>query len=447
MIHTLASFGRRPASFAALAAATLLSASPALYAHGAPPRARQAFALTDPGGGDVLWALSTNFGVMSQSAPSRYICEEAFEAGETYLMLPLGPDRWVSLGEDRVALSEPGCQIEVVHTYALPPVDADHRPATGEVMVALADATGAQLHYSADAGRTWRPLEIDLSDLRPTGVRFLSEGQVALSAFRTPDARRGEAVVAHLDVRSAAPTLNLFELPADRRYPYLLDAAEGQLLWHAQGPEAQEVYWSALSALPAPGAPVFELDAWPAAGALSADGERAWLSGSDASPGIFTAERAAIGQQAPELWHELPSEHHARCLTPTAEGLLICGHRATDGFDLALLDEGGEVEPLVDFRELRGPQSTCRNADDTANLCQAVWPELARGLGIDPDVFDDEATDAGDIPDAGDITDASDAADAGQAGESGCAQAGGSIGAGWWGLIAIALLSARRRRR
>ncbi|RVU45837.1 hypothetical protein EA187_08750 [Lujinxingia sediminis] len=443
MINLLASVGRRPAPYAALAAATLLSASPTLHAHGAPPRARQAFALTDPGGGDVLWALSTNFGVMSQSAPSRYICEEAFEAGETYIMLPVGPERWVSLGEDRVALSEAGCQIEVVHTYALPPVDAAHRAASDEVIVALADATGAQLHYSSDAGRTWSKLAVDLSDLRPTGVRFWGEGQVALSAFRTPDARRGEAVVAHIDLRAPAPALNLFELPAERRYPYLLAAADGQLLWHAQGPDAQEVYWSALSALPDAGAPVFELDAWPAAGALSTDGERAWLSGSEDNPGIFTAERTAPAQP-PELWHQLPSEHHARCLTPTAEGLLICGHRATDGFDLARLDEAGEVEPLVDFRELQGPQSACRNADDTANLCQAVWPELARSLGIDPDVFDDVATDAS-PPDVGNTSDASESP--GQAGEPGCAQAGGSIGAGWWAMIAIALLSARRRRR
>ncbi|TXD33733.1 hypothetical protein FRC98_20220 [Lujinxingia vulgaris] len=439
MIDLATSIGRRPASLAALAAATLLGASPALYAHGAPPRARQAFALTDPGGGDALWALSTNFGVMSQSAPSRYICEEAFEAGETYIMLPFAADRWVSLGEDRVALSEAGCQIEVVHTYALPPVDAAHRPTTGEVIVALADANEAQLHYSQDGGRTWSQLAIDLSDLRPTGVRFVGEGQVALSAFRTPDERRGEAVVAHLNVRSAAPALNLFELPAERRYPYLLAAASGQLLWHAQGPESQEVYWSELEAFPAPGAPVFELDAWPAAGALSTAGERAWLSGSDENPGIFTAER-----QTPDLWQPLPSEHHARCLTPTADGLLICGHRATDGFDLALLDAAGEVEPLVDFRELQGPRSECLSAEGTLNPCQAVWPELARTLGIDPGSVD-EGADAGDIPDAGAAPDAGDAP--GQAGEPGCAQSGGSVGARWWWVIAIALLSARRRRR
>lgn len=423
--------GHRPAILAALVAATLLSASPALYAHGAPPRARQAFALTDPGGGDALWALSTNFGVMSQQAPSRYICEEAFEAGHTYVILPFGPDTWVSLGERHVALSLDGCQIERTHTYDLPLVDAAHRIESQEVVAALANADSSELHYSADAGRTWEVVAIDLSYLRPTGVRFVGEGQVGLSAFRTSDARRGEAVVGRIDLRDGAPRLDRFDVPPALRYPYLLAAADGQLLWHAQAPEAQDVFWSELVALPDPGTALFEAEAWPTAGAISPDGSRAWLSGPATAPGPYVASR-----QAPATWQEMPTGHDARCITPTDEGLLICGHRDTDGFDLALLRESGELQPLVDFRTLEGPRHDCRGADATLNPCDAVWPELARSLGIDPDV---------DTPDADEDPTDEDPTDPGQAGESGCAHTPGPVGAGWWAMLVVALGWRRQR--
>ena len=352
--------------------------STAVMAHGDPPAGDEVFAV------DGEWVYLTNFGVMAASWPDQYVCEEAFYASEDFSIAPLATDAWVTASRTTVATTDDGCNFERVRgDLPREPSAIAALPDSGEVAYLVRDEDDVELMYSDDGGETWSELAVELEELIPTGVGFLEAGRLVVVAYEADDDIRGAPLITDIDVD--AEERSDFDVDDELRYPELLDARAGDLLWYAQRDGEVEVRWSRSDDLHAGD---FVASSWPAAGAIAPDGQRAYLGGIDEQGrGVFEAMR-----DEPSQWTEIVDGHRGMCLAATDDGrLFVCGHRDDDGHDLAVVDADGELEKLVDFRDLQGYRSGCGTESDVGGSCPAVWPELATALDIEVEDREDEA--------------------------------------------------------
>lgn len=358
--------------------------SSAVMAHGDPP-AGQSVHVVD---GDHVYI--TNFGVLSAAWPDRYVCEEAFFASQSFRVAPLRLHHWVIVTRSSVAVTFDGCDFDrVLDLPAFPTSLVSNTDDDDEVAFIVQDGGLSQLWYSDDGGLTWAQIGIDVNEIRLTGIGFLASQRLLLVGYRTGEDLRGAAFLAEFDLNDGAQTEH--DVGEDLRYPDLLDARNGDFLWHARRDDVNEVYWSQPGDLEAGR---FQAPRWPTSGAIAPDGSAAYLGGVDAeNRGVFSALR-----HEPSTWTEIVAGHRALCMTATDDALYICGHRHHDDHDLARWTATDGLEDLVDFRNLLGIRDDCPADSLTTLTCPAIWPETARALGIEitadePDISDEPAED------------------------------------------------------
>lgn len=349
-----------------LAAALLLPAS--LLAHGAPPAGKEIFVLPH---GD--WVYVTNFGVLTEDSPLHYVCEEAFFGSDRFFVAPFAQTKWSTFTRRQIAKTSDGCDFEPVMDLPSAPTDVAMEQGTGLLSFALQDGDEARLWQSSDFGATFTELDVDLTGFRSTGLGYLSSSELILVGYDTGQENRGEAMLFLLELSSME--LRPLEVDRELRFPNLLDARDGYFLWHGRRGDQTEIYWSSGENLEVG---YFETLRWPTAGALRANGARAYLGGVDEEGrGVYSASL-----ESPSVWEELLPGHRALCMATTDQGLLLCGHRNHDDHDLLHFDEENQALVLVDFRELKGYRDDCPSTSLVAQTCPAVWPETARALSI-----------------------------------------------------------------
>ena len=361
--------GAAPALLLSLLLALLLAPAIA-WGHGAPPAAQSVFYV------DEEWVFVTNFGVMTPAFADEYVCEEAFFGSDRFRVLPLTQDAWVTFTRSRVALSQDGCDFQVVHDLPGAPTDVAMDPAAQEVIFTVQNEGDAELWRSQDGGASWTLVPVDTGGVRPAGLGLPWPGTAALIAYEIEEARRGEALLWIVDLSTGA----VEEIPLEEGllYPNLLDARDGQVLWHGRRGEVHEIFWMT-TAGEAIGR--YESPRWPTAGAIGPDA--IYLGGVDEeNRGVFRAS-----SQTPDQLEEIIAGHRALCMAAAEGEVIVCGHRNHDDHDLlrwsaGQVDEAGPAEVLVDFRELQGIRSDCPAGTLVAEVCPAVWPETARALGI-----------------------------------------------------------------
>ena len=383
MCEMIAQKSRVVASFSLLFL-ILITLPASVAAHGDPPEGLKIFAVDDG------WVYVTNFGVITSDAPHRYVCEEAFFASETYVVAPLEVERWATFSRGIAAFSDDGCDFEVRMPIVDAPTSVAVERSGDEVAFATRDDGQNELWHSSNGGQNFSEIAVELDDLYPTSIGFLDDRHLVVVGYLTDGDDRGQAIIVEIHVDSATRTE--VEVDDGLVYPELLDARGGDLLWHARRDGVTEVFWSHGEELDTGH---FESPGWPTSGALSPDGELAYLGGVDGDGrGIFEARRSA-----PSNFEQVAADHRALCMAVDGDSLLVCGHRRDDDHDLARLHPDGTIEEILDFRDLEGFRNDCDSDSRVERTCPPVWPELAQALGIeiDEDIDDDhEETDDGD---------------------------------------------------
>lgn len=352
-----------------LVVAVGLAVAPDLSAHGDPPAGQQIYEV------DGQWVYVTNFGVMTQQWPDRYVCEEAFFASQDFRVAPMAPDRWVTFSRSMIAVTEDGCSFEPVTDLPRAPSDIATNAESDEVAYIVRDDGETTIEYSADGGDHWQRVDVELDDVVPEGLGFAESGSLVVVGYEADDETRGEAVVTVIDVDEHERSDR--QLDPALTYPELLDARDGSVLWHAgDDGEQRALFWSDEQQ---PDANRFDVAAWPRSGAIAPDGQTAFVGGIGDEGGIHRADAADRSD-----WTEIVGEHRALCMTVRHQGeLLVCGHRDDDGHDLGELTADGQLEDLLDFRHLKGYRNDCEEGSHTTGSCPGVWPELATALDID----------------------------------------------------------------
>ena len=366
---------RYPSLLLVLLAFTL-AAPQTILAHGVPPAGRSLFVVNQGDAPDDRWVYVTNFGVITPEFSDRYVCEEAFFGGDRFLLAPLGLRDWAFFTPRQAGYTEDGCVFE--ETLALPtlPTDMAIDPETRHLAFTVESPDGSEIWRSLNFGRSFEKLSVELGPIRPTALGYLDTDTLLLLGYSNQEDSWGKARMITIDLE----TLELQEIPLEEglRFPALLDARAGHLLWHARRDNQTEIYWGPPDE-PTRGA--YFTPRWPLSGALSLDGQTAYLGGVDEnSRGIFTA-----GYEDPSSWEELLPGHRTLCLTATVDGLYACGHRESDGHDLLFIDLNLQLLELLDFRDLQGPRDDCPETSTTAQICPVVWPETAAMLSLDFD--------------------------------------------------------------
>lgn len=341
-----------------------------VWAHGDPPEGEEIH-IVDGG-----WVYVTNFGVMTSEKPDVYVCEEAFYASERFRVAPLGMNRWATFSDSLATITDDGCDFGSHRELPGSPLAVARHRSSDRVAMAIAVDGVFQIWIGEQGGQSWTELPVDLDELRPSSLGFLSTETLLLVGYVTEEESRGQAVITEIDIATGGRT----DHPTDQelRYPELLDTRGDDFLWHARRQGVTEIFWSHDGDLEAGH---FVAPAWPRSGALSDDGQFAYLGGVDEEGrGVFRAQR-----DEPSSWEEIIADHRALCMTADGPDLLICGHRLHDGHDLARWTADGELHRVVDFRDLRGIRDDCPEDSRTARTCPPVWPELAVGLGIELD--------------------------------------------------------------
>ena len=358
----------------ALLFASALSIAPAtLWGHGAPPEGKEIFVV------DGGWVYLTNFGVMTSEKPMHYVCEEAFFAHANFTVAPFALDRWATFSRTAATVTTDGCGFDVRLGLPGAPRAVAVSDDTEEVAITVRDEGASEIWHSPDGGITWDLVDVDFDGILLGSLGFLGPGEVVAVGYLTDEERRGEAVLARVDL-GTGDRVDL-EVDSDLVYPDLLDARGGDLLWHARRDGATEVFWSHGDDLVAG---KYVSANWPTSGALAPDKSRAYLGGVDEdNRGVFRAHRGD-----PSTWEEVVPGHRALCLAVDGDDLLVCGHRRDDGHDLARWRAGEELEALVDFRSLEGFRQDCPEGTRVPQTCPPVWPELAQALGITIDEED-----------------------------------------------------------
>jgi MYXO-CTERM domain-containing protein len=200
---------------------------------------------------------------------------------------------------------------------------------------------------------------------------------------------------------------------ADRLYLRTSGADSGRVLVSDDAGESFRTVWSG---------------AQPQGFALSPDGTRVWV-------GTFRDGLARASTS--DFAFSTVSRTPIACLHAAGNALFACSLDAY-GFAAGRSDDGGATfVPLLTLARIRGPRAC--GEDAAANVCLNEWPVVKASVGIEDPV------DAGVLP----VFDAGAAPPAASTSSCGCSVAGadGKRNATAFGLVALATVALRRRRR
>lgn len=426
-----------------LVAIVCLLAPSLAFAHAEEPNAQSVFAMPEDG-----WVVRANFGVVDSQVPDRFVCEEAFLGGDGWILGALGPTEWITFGESSVRRTEDGCDFEKIAEVPVRPSDATVHVASGNAAYLMNGDAAAGLWVSTDRGRSFELVDGLAPELHQfTGVRFLDEDTLLVSAYARQES--GASRLFRVDLGGPPEEL---AVPADTTFPYILAAGGGQMVLLARR-TAQVVFWASPDEMAS--ADELELGGWPTGALLSADGNTAWISGTEGSRGIMVGRR----ESGNVLWTPIIDGQAANCIGGDEDSMFVCGLGRLDGADVfAVRDE--MTEQVLNFRTLRGPRS-CPQGTEVADVCPLVWREIASYFGADPNAdlggFPEPDAGADDVGVAPDVAAPGSDAGAGADGPSrGCCATWSSArparsfptgSVGLAGLLALAAATRARRRR
>ncbi len=329
------------------------------------------------------WVFHTNFGVITSDAPTRYVCEEAFSGGDQFRVAAIALNQWVIFTPDAIYRTEDGCDFEKV--APLPKISSDVGFVRGGEGVAYvvnaqnSDETG--VFVSRNAGASFRKVAVDVAGRQFTRVEFLNADTLLVSAYAKDSSSQGAAEL--IEVSLTGDAVTMLEPPQGLRYPYLLDVEAESIVWQASTDDGQSLFWGTVDD---PGRDGFALEAWPNGAVLSADGSEFWVAAANSgSKGLTHA-------MASDMMIDIAAEHSGLCVGRAGDAIYACARGDREGHELSRVIDG-ELDAAVSFDAIEGPRVSCPAGSDVASTCPAVWPELARGLGVE---VGNDASGAGD---------------------------------------------------
>ncbi len=392
---------------------SLMCAAPSVaLAHGGDPYTRDVLDTPD----ETL--VLTNFGIVRASDPTHYICEEAFQGSNDFLMQVFDTDHWVLASRYGIAWTEDGCDFTRVVTLDQTPTSLSiHGPSGRVVVTANGPIAPGSLLFSDDFGRSFDPIPPPDGDLELTGSSFLSEDELLVSAYDAADKGAGS------HWRVSVPSGEATSLPSPGDYTHVLDVRDGRIAGVAADDASFFVFVGPLEG------PFVrhEVASWPKTVRFGADGVL-WVATS--SLDIGQLERGVPDGEGGYAWGLAHDGHSTRCMGFTGGDLLLCARRLLEGHDLTRLTVTGEGEPSVELElaGLVGPLDTCPADSDVSTACPSVWPDLDR-------VFRPELYEPG--PEEGQGSQSEPA--------SGCASAPGRAPGSSWLVLMAALVAFRTR--
>lgn len=410
-------------------------------AHGGDPLPRELFAL------EQEWVLSTNFGIIRESRPSAYVCEEAFLGGDNFLIEPLGASSWVTFSDTHIMRTQDGCDFEIVMNVSKIPVATDSIPSRGLVVMLTNQQGIAPVHISRDAGASFAPLELSLErELQWTGMGLIDEQAAYLSAYSREEPGKGGALLYRVSLLTGE--LSLIAGLETTRYPYIFDVSGDTMAGLTNTDAGIALFWGQPERLQ-----TRQLESWPTGMSLSTDGETLYASAASPTGGVLKGMWSA-GEPVYEM---IQAGHSARCVTQADEALYLCARRDREGHDLSRVT-GGELEAVLNFEGLMGPDPACSPQSNVGKTCGVVWPELARALRLEPTppAMMDQREDAMDmappllLPDMAADMASADMSARGQGAGGGCASAQAPWPSGqeplMFGLLCLGLWRRGKRR-
>lgn len=407
-----------------------LALSSTAFGHGEEPISQRLYSVENG------WILKGNFGITSSNFEG-FVCEEAFLGGDKFVVIPLSSTRWVTFGETSVHVTDDGCTFDRTHQLTQAPADAD---GAGTNAIFLSnDVESEGIWLSEDSGESWAKIDYDITDIQLTGVRFAGPNRAIVSGYDR--ANSGDGVMLEVALE-AGVAVNPITIPDGLKYPYILDAKGEELVWLGRG-ETQNIFWGPLET---PDQDTFEITTWPAGAALAEDAQTLWLAGLEEGKGLTIGTRG----DSETIWETVAMETTAACVGRHEGETYLCSMRRFDDADLMKVGEDGSLEPLLDYRDLRGARTDCSAESNVGDVCPLVWVEVEKALRL---AGSDAGTSSDDVgtnePDMGespsDMGLEAEPTATGGSSDSGCATAS----SGSTGLVVILglLLAASFRRR
>lgn len=341
----------------------------AVSAHGGDPLPRRVHDV------DGQWLLVTNFGIIAQDSPARYVCEEAFLGGDGFLFAPVSRREWMTFSSSVIMRTYDGCSFERVAQLPKLPSAVDVAPDRGTIAYVINDDGLPALSWTRDFGSTFERLDLaSVGDVHWTGLALGAGDVVYLSGYSRRDEDRGGAVIVSVELEGGAIERHT-ELDG-AKFPYLFEAGGGRLAGIASVDEQLVLFWGAPGEL---SQNQRSLNSWPTGMWTDEAGAELHVASVEPLGGVLRGVRDGSGAIT---WTESMPEHSAKCVGVIGDQLYLCARRDREMHDLSVV-RGGEASRAVSFEELQGPDAACEEQSDVARTCGVVWPELARALRIE----------------------------------------------------------------
>lgn len=426
----------------------VLAGAKASRAHGGEPLPRRVYDV------DGQWLLVTNFGVIAQDSPARYVCEEAFLGGDGFLIAPISRREWMTYSSSAVMRTSDGCSFERVAQLPKLPSAVDLAPDRATIAHVINEEDVPALWWTRDLGASFEQLDLtSVGEVHWTGLGFGEDDTVYLSGYSKDEEDRGSAVIVSVGLEERL--IERHEGLDGAKFPYIFEVGGERLAGIASVDEQLVLFWGALDEL---SQNQRALNSWPTGMWSDAEGGELYVASAEPLGGVLHGVLARGGEVT---WTELVPEHSAKCVGLVGEQLHLCARRDREMHDLSVVQMQDEtITPAVSFEGLEGPSSECGDGSDVARTCGVVWPELARALRIElPDEVEEMSDGSGDV-DMGEVEGAradmareemsavmmEPGAEPDSTESCACDVSGRASEVGWGGLLWFGLLFGIRRR-
>ena len=308
-------------------------------AHVETPEATAVFAVPDG------YVVGLNVGYVRGGAPAELVCEDAYVGDTGWQLAPLSEDEVVVMANHAILRTEDGCDFDEILPLGRAAVEIDADPSTGQVAFATNEPGRHGIWSSDDGGRTFALLATDASLAGYTGLA-LADGVVYATATLVD--RPGLGALVRVGVEG---DVELTALPDSIRYPFLLDAGEGAVLWAALEDGVRTVF-RGTEVVPMAGSVV--VDTWPSEGLVR--GGEVWIVGVDGAGTTLHGSGAVDAA----VWTPVEG---AGCVAEVAGEVVFC-----DG-ELAALER------------LEGVREDCPASSDVATVCVPLWAPVTADAG------------------------------------------------------------------
>jgi hypothetical protein len=335
------------------------------------------------------WVLESTIGVVSSDAPTTYVCAEAFGEHANFRFHFLSPTTWVALTDTGLFITRDGCTIEALEEWIVYPLSSDAHRDSGRIAYGRPGSRTSEIVMVEPGAVSGLALRVSLTvEGRVTGLRFLDEARLLVSAIAEDDLITGAARLFVVDALSGER--HDLDVP-DWKVPRLLDVGPDGFVWAARKDWDVVVAYGTLRDT---ARQFIEAEVFPSAGILAYDE-------------VFIAGLTPVGRGLTRFStsgepgrSDVYTDRWIHCIHKGVDSFYLCGDRYAVGYDLGRIEDDRGPQPLFDFWQLEGPRRDCPQDSPVAMICPDFWDGVVERIGpVEyPDASEPSPEDGADDP-------------------------------------------------